>query len=478
MLHRELLIGGHFFGGPCDQSVAKSVSRNPYNGHTVGTAAEAGWTEAQAAAEAAAKAFGTWRFSSRSERRELLLAIQAGLASRADELADLMRQEIGKPIALAKGEVQRAILTFGLAAEAAMDFGKEAIGVTYDPRDRGHRVSAHRFPIGPILAIAPYNWPINLAAHKLAPALATGNTVVLKGSEKAPLCTLTLGQIIHEAGCPDGVVNALNADARTTERLAGAPEIAMISFTGSPTVGWHIKRSFPEKRVVLELGGNAFAILAQDADVQAAATKLAASAFGYAGQVCISAQHVLVHQSRYDEARAALIAATEALVFGDPEDAGTLCGPMIDQAAAERVEGLVQEALAMGATRLAGGERKREMMPPTLLEGVPPTARLSREEAFGPVLTIEPFATLDEAMVRVNDSEYGIHASLFTNDDASIQEAYRRLEVGGLIVNDAPTLRFDAMPYGGVKRSGFGREGVRIAMDEMTEPKTLVIAPD
>jgi acyl-CoA reductase-like NAD-dependent aldehyde dehydrogenase len=477
MLHRELLIDGHFYGGPCDQSVAKAVIRNPWNGETVGTAAEASWVEARAAVEAAHRAFASWRHSKRQERADLLTSIADSIANRLDELSELLMLEVGKPITLAQGEVKRMELTFRLAAESALTFGKEQLDVSYDRRANGHRVSVNRFPLGVILAIAPYNWPYNLAAHKLAPAIATGNTVVLKGSSLSPLTTLTLGRLIHEAGCPAGIVNVINADGATAERMAELPQIAKISFTGSPKVGWHLKRKLADHPVTLELGGNAFAIVGPDVPVEDVAASLIGSAFAYAGQICISTQHILLPEDGFEHSLSVLVEAARACPFGDPALPETVCGPLIHEDAAKKVESWIQEAIAAGATLHCGGSRKGNRLEPAVLSNVPPQVKLSCEEVFGPVVTVEPYAAFDDALARINSSEYGIHAALFTHREDLVQLAYRELEVGGLIVNDPPTLRFDKMPYGGVKRSGFGREGIEYAMAEMTTPKTLVWRP-
>lgn len=474
MRHGELLIGGQFLGGPCDQAIGKTVCRSPWDGRIVGAAAEASWSEAKAAAAAAAAAYGDWRRSRRQDRAELLARISETVRERREDLASLLVEEVGKPWTLALGEVDRMSLTFQLGAELAREARQESLDVSNDPRSNERQVSVGRFPIGPILAIVPYNWPFNLAAHKLAPALAAGNTVVLKGSDKASLCTLALGRLLHEAGVPAGVVNAIQADARTSERLAESEEFAMISFTGSPAVGWGLKRKFPERRVVLELGGDAYCAVFEDADWEAAMPGIVQSAFAYAGQICISTQHILVHSALYDAARERLAELTSHCPTGGPSDPDTVCGPLISEEAAERVEAFVREAEAAGARVLAGGSRRGTLFAPTLIEDVPSDCRLAREEVFGPVATLSRFDSENEAIARINSSQYGIHAAAFTRDRALAGRLYRELEVGGLLINDPPTLRFDSMPYGGVKRSGWGREGVRWAYWEMTEPKTLV----
>lgn len=473
-LHRELLIDGHFVGGPCDQSIGKSVIKNPYDGSIVGTAAEGGWSELNACLDAATDAFNTWRSSSRPVRQELLRSIAALVKEREDELVEILTDEVGKPVTWSKGEVMRLALTFEFAAETLDYWGTEEIRLDRDPRGKDYVGRSERFPIGVIFGIVPYNWPYNLAAHKLAPAIASGNTIVLKTSPLAPLSTLTLARLIHEAGCPPGVVNAWSGAAELAQRAALDDRVKMLSFTGSAAVGWKLRDLLPRKRAVLELGGNATAIVCADADLDWATQRIVAGKFGYAGQICISIQHVLAERSIYEDIRRRLIEATRACPTGNPRDPQIVCGPLISCEAADRVMAWIEEGISGGGTLLAGGSREGNLVQPTLIESVPKSSRLAREEVFGPVLTLEPFDTFDQAIESVNGSQYGIHCGVFTRDDARADQAFRSLEVGGVVIGDYPTLRFDNLPYGGVKQSGIGREGVRYAMDEMTEPKTRV----
>lgn len=474
MLHREMLIDGHFVGGPCDQAVGKEVIRNPFDGTVVGTAAEGGWSEANAAIAAATDAFARWRNSSATERSDLLKMIAMAVRDRHDELADLLVDEIGKPRAWARGEVERLAITFELAAAETIEWKKHRLDFGFDSRGKDYSGSFKRFPVGPILCIVPYNWPFNLTAHKIAPALATGNTIVLKPSPLALLSTMTLVRIIHECGCPHGVLNCVHVPPVLAEKMALDSRIRMISFTGSPKVGWHLKQHCWDKKVLLELGGNASAIVMPDADLEWTASRCALSAYGYAGQVCISAQHCLVHASVYEEFRERLIDATKSCPTGNPKLESTVCGPLINSQAVDRVVSWVDEAEGAGAEVLVRGTREGNVLGPTLVENVPSDVLLGCEEVFGPVLTLSAFDEIEEAITKVNTSQYGIHASLFTQDQSIIDQVFAELEVGGVIVNEFPTLRFDNMPYGGVKKSGFGREGVRFAMDEMTEPKAIV----
>lgn len=475
MIHAELLIDGHFIGGPCDQATGKQVIRNPYDGSVVGTAAEGGLGELRGCLDAAWDAFQSWRFSSTADRQALLRRIASLVRDRRGELVDLLIAEIGKPAVWARGEVDRMAITFDVAAMELEFWGPEGVDIPLDPRAVDYSASVSRFPVGPILCIVPYNWPFNLAAHKVAPALAAGNTVILKVSPLAPLCTLALARLIHDAGCPHGVVNAWNGASQVISRVSSDPRCRMVSFTGSPAVGWKVKQELPpEKKVALELGGNGFAIVCESADFDWATKRCVAGGYGYAGQVCIAVQHVLAASSIYDKVREHLVRLTNECAWGDPSLESTVCGPMISAEAADRVEEWIREAVSAGAKVIAGGGREGNALKPILLVDVPQSVRLANEEVFGPVLTLERYENLGEAFKRVNTGAYGIHVGIFTNDLEETALAYERLEVGGVVVNDYPTLRFDNLPYGGLKSSGFGREGVRYAMNEMSEWKSLV----
>lgn len=471
MTHFELLIDGMFVGGPCDQSIGKQVVRAPYDLEFVGTAAEGGLGELRACVEAAHHAFQTWRKSPRHERQALLRRIASLVRERQDELVELLTREVGKPITWSRAEVTRLAITFEDAADLLATFGHTALPVDLDPRGVGHRATVERFPRGVIFCIVPYNWPFNLAAHKIAPALATGNTVVLKVSPLAPLSTLALARLIHEAGCPAGVVNAWNGPAPVAQKvLTEDKRIRMLSFTGSGAVGWKLKSLLPDRMVTLELGGDAFSIVHDDADLDWAVTRNVTGAFGYAGQICISVQHILVHASLYPAFLDRFVEATRKCPTGAPMDPATICGPLISDEAANRVVNLIA-----GHEIAVGGRRTGRVVEPTILVNVPADSRLFQEEAFGPVVTVSPYEELGEAVATVNRSPFGIQAGLFTHDLRVMEQAYREIETGGLIVGDTPSLRFDNLPYGGVKQSGFGREGVAEAMTEMTEPKALVI---
>lgn len=478
MPHAEMLIAGHFIGGPCDQAVSKSVIKNPWSGSVFGTAAEGGQNEADAALASAVDSFPGWSRSSPSDRSSLLKKIASAIRERREELANLLVGEVGKPITWAQGEVDRMAVTFDLSAQAALEIGPFPQDLSYDKRGKDYQGSWRRIPVGPMLCITPWNWPFNLGAHKIGPALAVGNTIVLKPSSLSPVSTLSLARLIHECGCPPGVLNAINVPGKIAERIAQDPRIKKVSFTGSPEVGWRLKELLPKKKVTLELGGDASVLVLKDANLQWAAERTAASAYGYAGQVCISAQHAMAEESVYENFKTKLIEETENCPTGDPRDPKSVCGPLIDKDAADRVETWIEEAIAQGAKPLVRGKREGNTIWPTLLEDVPLESKLGCQEVFGPVLTIASFKSIDEGIQRINRSLYGIHASLFTNDAQAIERAERDIEVGGVVINDFPTLRFDDMPYGGVKESGFGREGVRFAIEEMSESKSLVIRRD
>jgi len=475
MLHCELLINGFFIGGPCDNSVPKVIVRSPFDGSVVGSAAEGLADEARAAVEAAVQAFPSWKRSPIRQRQALLHRVAALVREREQELAELLVKEIGKPITWARGEVARLAVTFDLASDLCSVSGGETMPLDFDVRGDGYRCVVEKVPIGPVLAIVPYNWPFNLAAHKVAPALAAGCTVILKASHQAPLSTLTLARIIHEAGCPSGVLNALYCEPDVAERMALDPRIKVVSFTGSPAVGWHLKKLVPEKRVSLELGGDAYAVICPDADLDFAVQRCVAGGYGYAGQVCIAVQHVLVQDSVYDQVKEKLIEATKLCPYGDPSLSATVCGPLISAQAADKVMQWIEEAMAGGAKLLAGGSREGAVVAPTLLESVPASCRLATEEVFGPVLTLSRYGSFEQAIQKVNASQYGIQCGVFTRDLRVAEQAFREIEAGGVVIGDYPTLRFDNIPYGGIKQSGFGREGVRFAMDEYTEWKSMLI---
>ncbi len=468
-MHRDLYINGQW----TDTGVHDEVL-NPYSGAVVGTVPIGGAEHVDDAITAATAAFESTRRLSAFRRRALCRAIAEGIRARAGELAELICAEAGKPIAFARGEVARAASTFTLAAEELSRFGGEVIPVDIEEAFEGYECVMRRFPVGPISAIAPFNFPLNLVAHKVAPALAVGSSVVLKPAPQAPLTALALAEIVDAAGALPGQFNVVHCMPADAERLATDDRPAMLSFTGSARVGWHLRSVAGRKRVTLELGGNAGAIVDADAELDWAVRRTVLGSFAYAGQICISVQRLLVHDAVYDEFRDRFVDATEALAVGDPRDPSTIAGPVIDDGAAERILAWVDEARAAGASVLTGGTREGRLVQPTVIEAAAPELKVSCEEVFGPVVVLDRFADFDEALSRVNASEYGLQAAVFSSDARRIRRAFETLEVGGVIVNDYPMVRVDNFPYGGVKASGRGREGVRYAMEEMTEPRVLV----
>ncbi len=474
MIHRELLLNGVFLGGPCDQGIGKEIAVSPWDGRRIGTFAEGGWAEMDAALDCAAQAFDSYRKTPLAERGELLQRIGEAVTEREEELAELLVQEVGKPITAARAEVKRTALTFGLAADLARSMEPDTVDLSYDPRGANYHGEVRRRPVGPVLAIVPWNWPYNLAAHKIAPALLAGCPVVLKPSTAAALCTLTLARIIHECGCPAGVMNAIACPNAIAQKAVRDPRAKFVSFTGSEAVGWRLKELVPDRKVSLELGGDASAVICQDADLDHALPLVLNGAFAYAGQICISVQHLRVHESRVDEVVARLVPMIENLSCGDPALESTVVGPVINDAAADRIEAALASAVEGGAKILAGGQRTGNLVSPTLICDLPVGHTLACDEVFGPVLTLSTFANDSEAMGQVNGGRFGLQAGVFTASKDRAELYIEDLEVGGVVINDVPTVRFDAMPYGGVKRSGFGREGVRFAYEEMTEPLAVV----
>jgi acyl-CoA reductase-like NAD-dependent aldehyde dehydrogenase len=464
---RPVTTGGGLLDvlSPRDGSVAARVA--------LGTAADI-----DAALAAATRAFEETSRASSSERSTWLTAMADGLERRRDELAAEICAQAGKPIAMARLEAERAVITFRTAAEEAKRIGGEVLPLDLTAATRGRHGMTRRFPRGVVAGIVPFNFPLNLAAHKVAPALAAGCAIVLKPPPQAPGPTLRLAEIAAEAGVPNGAVNALLAPVSAAQALTTDPRVALLSFTGSARVGWELKARAARKPVLLELGGNGALVVDDTADIEAAAARAALSAFAFAGQVCIKTQRILVASSAYDVFRGKFLAAVERLVVvGDPADPATVCGPVIDDAAAHRIETWVDEALVGGARGVKPLVRNGRMLTPCILEKVPSAAKVSCEEVFGPVVTLEPFDDFDAALDRVNEGPYGLQAGVFTARLDRALRAFEGLDVGAVVLNDSPTFRVDAMPYGGVKESGFGREGLRWAIEEMTELRLLVLPP-
>ncbi|HWL46379.1 MAG TPA: aldehyde dehydrogenase family protein, partial [Sphingomonadaceae bacterium] len=361
------------------------------------------------------------------------------------------------------------------AAEESVRMTGEVQPLDISPRAKGYQGIWKRVPIGPVSFISPFNFPLNLAAHKVAPAIAVGCPFVMKPASRTPLGAIIMGEVLAETDLPKGAFSILPAHRDGADLFTTDERLKLLSFTGSPDVGWALKARAGKKKVILELGGNAAVVIDKDADLADAVERTVFGAFYQSGQSCIGVQRILIHDSIYEAFRERLVARTKTLVAGDPHDENTFVGPMIDVREAERLDGWVRDAIGQGATLLCGGRRDGAMLEATLLEGVPADATLNREEAFGPVAFLERFSRWDEALATVNDSKFGLQAGLFTRDIFKVLDAWDALEVGGVVVNDVPSYRVDNMPYGGVKDSGLGREGIRFAMEDMTEIRNLVI---
>lgn len=469
-MRKPFLIGGQWHTSTETYDV-----RFPYDGHVVDTVCMASEDDMEQAVVSAQQGFEITRRLPTYERIEIIDQLRHLLIRHFDEMIERMILESGKTYKTAHAEATRAIQTLKVAAQEAGRIGGEIIDLDWTAAGEGHRGFVRRFPIGIILGITPFNYPLNLAMHKLAPAIASGNAIIIKPPEVAPLSSLLLAELMQQTGYPAEAFSMLPAPGPRTEKLVTDPRIAMVSFTGSATVGWGIKNKAGRKRVALELGGNAPAIVHRDADLALAVSKTVAGSFTNAGQNCIAVQRIFVHQAIYDEFCTRFVEAAKALVVGDPRDKTTDIGPMIHADAASRTAQWVQEAIDGGAVALLMGEHNGASYGPTVLTEVEPHMKVCSQELFAPVVTISPYASWDEAIQVANDSEYGLQGGIFTNDMRLIMDAWERLEVGGLQINDVSTFRVDHMPYGGVKASGFGREGVRYTIQEMTEPRQLVI---
>ena len=448
---------------------------NPYTGKLIAEVSTAGPADAEAAIQSTVDAAVAMKALPSHVRYHALQKIAGGIYDRREEFARLMMAEAGKPITDAKREVNRAVQTFTIAAEEAKRIPGEVIPLDWTPGTDSHLGILRRAPIGPVLGITPFNFPLNLVAHKVAPALAAGNSILIKPAPQTPLTALLLGEVAQEAGLPPGAFNVMPCDNNLAEQLVVDPRFKLLSFTGSAAVGWALKAKCGKKKVVLELGGNAGVIVESDADIEFAAQRCAVGGFGYAGQTCISVQRILVHHSIADLFTTKFLLQVARLKAGDPSDDSTVVGPLIDPAATARIESWIGEAVSQGARVLLGGKRLGSVMEATVLSHVTPTMKISCQEVFGPVVTVTPYRHFGEAITALNQSDFGLHAGLFTQDVNKIFYAFRHLEVGAVLANEIPTFRADHMPYGGVKDSGIGREGVRAAIEEMTEPRMLVL---
>ena len=447
----------------------------PYDNTPIGAVGRATQTDVDVAIAAAHASFVQTRALPAHARARILRTVAATLGAQREVFAQAIALEAGKPIVQARGEVQRAMTTFETAADECSQSHDEVLRLDRAVGGEQRHATVKRVPIGPVAAIAPFNFPLNLVAHKVAPALAAGCPIVLKPASQTPTAALLLGDAIIAAGWPAGALSVLPVASSDAQALITDDRIALLSFTGSPAVGWQLKSQCGRKRITLELGGNAGVIVHDDADIASAAAKCVAGGFNYAGQSCISVQRIFVQRAVYPAFVAAMKAGVERLVVGHPlDESADLCS-LIAPLEAQRVADWFAEARAAGATFVTGGTVSGGIVRPTIITDAGPRLQVNCREVFAPVVTITPYDTYEEALARVNDSDFGLQAAVFTRDVGRIYRAYDVLEVGGLIINDMPTWRLDPMPYGGVKQSGFGREGVRYAIEEMTEPKLMVI---
>ena len=473
-MQTRLLIGSDW-----NETGATVPVRNPFTGEEIAHVSFGDERTVDSAIAAARNAFPGTRATPAHERAAMLHRVVQGLEIRRGEFVETIVAEAGKPLVYAEAEVARAILTFTCAAEEARRWNGasgEVLPLDGMPAGEGHAGFSRRFPIGVISAITPFNFPLNLVAHKVAPCLATGNTMVVTPALKTPLTALLLAEALVEAQVPPGQMNFVTCGNEHAARLVTDERVAMLSFTGSPVVGWKLKELAGRKKVCLELGGNAGVIVHADADLTAAVPMIAAGGFGYAGQSCISVQRIVVQEGIYEDFKARFIAhVREKVKTGDPRDRATVIGPMITADALDRTLARIASAIAAGGRLVLGGETRGPCLEATVLEDVPPTHEACTGEFFAPVVTLHRYGAFDDALRMVNDSRFGLQAGVFTADIRLALRAYESLDVGAVLINQVPTWRVESMPYGGIKDSGFGREGVRYAMEEMTEVKALII---
>ena len=449
---------------------------SPYDGSVVAEIAVPTAADVEEACSVAAEAFAESKNLPVWARADALDHISKRLSETIEENAKLIAAEGGKPLKWAMVEATRAASTFRWASEVIRHGDDEVMRLDTE-QALGSRIGLlRRFPIGPVLGITPFNFPLNLVAHKVAPSLAAGAPIVVKPASATPIGALRLAEFFAETDLPKGMYQVLPVSSKVADGMARDDRFKKISFTGSSEIGWYLKGLDPKKRVTLELGGNAGVIVHSDADLDFAAQRIAFGGYYQAGQSCISVQRVLVASEVYEDFATRLTKQVESLRVGDPMDPTIDVGPVIQQQEVERIQGWVDEAVSQGAEILTGGTGEGPMFQPTLLSNVTPQMKVCREEVFGPVVTISPYQTFDDALKSVNDSKYGLQAGVFTNDINRAMEAHRTLEVGGVIVNDVSAFRADQMPYGGSKDSGVGREGLRFAMEEMTEQRIMVLS--
>ena len=448
---------------------------NPYDNSLVATTYLAGNAELEMAITAAQKAEKAMKKLSSWDKYNILMAISRELTDKREMLGKLLAAEAGKPLRYAIGEIDRAAQVFVVAAEEAKRPPSEIMQLDWTPVAAGREGYVKYFPVGLVAGIAPFNFPMNLAVHKIAPAIAAGCPIVLKPASSTPLSTLALAEIIDKTDLPKGAVSILPMDRVTGNQLVTDERFALLSFTGSPEIGWEMKKNAGKKKVVLELGGNAGVIITPTADIDLAVKKCLIGAFSYSGQVCIHIQRMVVHADIYDEFMAKFLEGAKALQKGAPTDTNTEFSCMIDQKNAERVHSWIDEAKSQGATVLLGGSQEGTMVEPTVLTNTTPDMKVHGEEVFGPTVLVEKYEHFEEAVTAINNSKFGLQAGIFTHRTEEMFAAWDSLEVGGVLINEIPTFRVDHMPYGGVKESGLGREGVKYAMLDMLEPRIMIV---
>lgn len=464
-----------YLANAAEQPNADLEVTDKYTGEIATRVALADRATIDRAIDAAVRAQPAMRRFAPYERKAVLEHCVRRFRERADELAMSLCVEAGKPIRDSRGEVSRLIDTFTVAAEESVRLGGEVLSLEISARARGYRGMTQRVPVGPCSLIAPFNFPLNLAAHKIAPAIAAGCTWVLKPASRTPVGALLIAEILAETDLPRGAFSVLPVHRDGAELFTTDERFKLLSFTGSPEVGWDLKARAGKKKVVLELGGNAACVVDESADLDVAIPRIVTGAFYQSGQSCISVQRVLVHDSLYEPFRRRFVEAARSLRAGDPKDEATFLGPVISEGEARRLERWIREAEARGAKVLCGGRREGAMLEATVVEACPRDTKLYAEEAFGPVVVIGRFGSIEEAFAEVNDSRFGLQAGVFTRELGVAMRAWDELEVGGVMVNEVPSFRVDSMPYGGVKDSGLGREGVRYAIEDMTETRLLVL---
>ncbi len=470
MTAKPILVNGQWV-----QTSSFEPVRCPYSGSLLATVCQADSQHIDQVIQSMEQAAREFAATPAYVRAGALRKIADGITARHEEFSKTLSEEAGKPLMDARREIDRGIQTFRLAAEESTRIPGETIPMDLTPGGEAYTASVKRFPLGPVLGITPFNFPLNLVAHKVAPCLAVGNPIVLKPAPQTPLTSLLLGEVFLSTDLPSNALTIVPCSNDLAEQMVVHPIFQALSFTGSVNVGWMLKGKAGPKRVLLELGGNAGVIVEPNADLETAVTRCVAGGYGYSGQTCISVQRVYVHQSQYDRFLQSFVEKVQTLPTGDPALETTIVGPLINEQAAVRVEAWIQEAVSHGATIQTGGSRNGSVMEPTVLTNVAPTMKVCCEEIFGPVVTISPYDKLEEALELINDSPFGLQAGIFTNNIDVMYRAYTKLEVGAVLINEIPTFRADHMPYGGIKHSGLGREGVRYTIQELTEPKLLIV---